>query len=200
MKRRGPLNGSGPGAEKLRVLKQHSRTLSEHGRASLPSHPSASQSRATAPGALLADSTALLIVLKAKGRSRFDALFGETRLVKASANPISDAARVLHRQGHHDDRLLVVRHEGADHYSLRGRLGVWRRLRVREDRGRLRFARWEPFPSRPVRARKGRTKAKAGHRAGEKNAPATPPGAARRQCRAAVPSTVGLFDPEVSDA
>lgn len=199
MKRRGSPNRSGPGEEKSKVPKQHRRTLSEHGRASLSSHLSVSQSRATAPGARLPDSAALVLVLRARGRSRFDALLGETHPVKASANPISDAARVLHRQGYRDNRILIARHDGADHYAISGRLGVWRRLRVREDRGPPRHAAWEPLPRR-VRANKGRPERKAGHRANEKNAPTTLPGAAKRHCTAPAPSTIGLLNPEVSNA
>ena len=41
MTRQGPPNGSGPGAEKLRVPEQHPRTPSEHGHASLTSDTSA---------------------------------------------------------------------------------------------------------------------------------------------------------------
>jgi hypothetical protein len=57
----------------------------------------------------------------------------------------------LHALGHPDDAVLVARHFGADHEAMRGPLGVWRKLRVREDRGRPRFVRWEPFPSRRVK-------------------------------------------------
>jgi hypothetical protein len=57
---------------------------------------------------------------------------------------------------------------------------VWRRLRVREDRGGPRFARWEPFPSRPVGAKKGRCRAQAvGDRASEKDTPTAAPGAGK---------------------
>jgi hypothetical protein len=200
MKRPGPPFGSGPGSDtKLRDVGQRSHTRSDTGRASRPSASSTPASRPATPSALLVG-TALLIVLKARGRSRFDALFGETRLVKASANPISDAARVLHRQGHQDDRPLVVRHDGADHDAVHGRLGVWRRLRVREDRGPPRHVAWEPLPRR-VRAKKGRTEEKAtGHRPGKTEASTTPPGAATGHSPPPAPSTIGILDPEVSDA
>ena len=43
----------------------------------------------------------------------------------------------------------VARHHGADHDA--GPLGVWRKVRIREDRGPPRLVPWEPFPSRRVR-------------------------------------------------
>jgi hypothetical protein len=98
-------------------------------------------------------SASLEIVLKPRGRGRFDAFFGSTRIVAASQQAISDAARALHRLGYQDSSLLVARHAGAKHEAIRGPIGVWRKVRTREDRGRPRFVRWEPFPSRPVRAK-----------------------------------------------
>ena len=89
MKRRGPLNGSGPGLERiLRLAEQRSHTRSDTWRASLTSHSSPSLSKPTAPGPLLAG-TALNIVLRAKGHGRFDALLDGAQIVKASTNPIS---------------------------------------------------------------------------------------------------------------
>ena len=119
MKRLGPPNGSGPRSErKLRVAGEHSHIRSDAGRASPTSHSSKSLSTPTAPGILLVD-TALTVVLNARGPgSGSMPSFGETQIVKASTNPISDAARVLHRQGYSDDRLLLARHEGADHRAI----------------------------------------------------------------------------------
>jgi hypothetical protein len=110
-----------------------------------------------------------------------------------------NASRALRRLGYPDEPLLVVWHRGANREAIRGPLGMWRGLRVRDGRGGPRFR--EPFPSRPVRARKGRTQGEAvGHRANEKNASTTPPGAAKRHAPALAPSTIGIFDPEVSNA
>jgi hypothetical protein len=95
---------------------------------------------------------------EARGREKFDALFNGKRIVQAGSQPISDAARILHRLGHDDDVLLVARHHGADHDAIRGPLGVWRHLRVREDRGGPRFAKWEPFPLRPEKRAHGSTR------------------------------------------
>ena len=133
MKRPGPPNGSGPGSErKLGVAGKHSHSRSDAGRASPTSHSSPSLSKPTAPA------TALTPVLTAMGRSRFDGSFGETQIVTKSANPISDAARVLHGRGFADDRLLIARHAGADHHAMSGQLGDWRKVRIRE--GALRKA------------------------------------------------------------
>jgi hypothetical protein len=73
---------------------------------------------------------------------------------------------------------------------------VWRRLRVREDRGGPRFARWEPLPRR-VGAKQGRTEGKAiGHRAGEKDAPTAAPGAAKRHSPPPVGQNSAISDSE----
>jgi hypothetical protein len=138
---------------------------------------------------------------EARGREKFDALFNGKRIVQAGSQPISDAARILHRLGHDDDVLLVARHHGADHDAIRGPLGVWRHLRVREDRGGPRFAKWEPFPLRPVAVTKGRPRGKAtGHRTGKKNAPTAAPGAGTGHSPPPAPSTTAVFDPAHSDA
>ena len=71
-------------------------------------------------------------------------------------------------------------HRGANHDAIHGPLGVWRRLRIREGRGGPRYAKWEPFPLRPVAVIKGRPRGKAtGHRTGKKNAPTAAPGAGK---------------------
>jgi hypothetical protein len=195
MKRLGPPNGSGSrSGRKLRVAGEHSHIRSDAGRASPTSHSSKSLSTPTAPGILLVD-TALTVVLNARGRSRFDAFFGGTQIVKASKNPISDAARILHRQGYSDDRLLLARHEGAKHDAMHGPLGKWRKVRVREDRG-LRYVAWEPRLRR-VGAKKGRRKVKgAEHRAEKKNASTKPPGATKSHSPARAPSNSAISDPK----
>jgi hypothetical protein len=143
MKRHGPPYGSGPGSErKLRVAGKPSHNRSDAGHASYPS-----PSSKTKP---------LLIHLEPRGRERFDAFFAESRIVTASAQAISDAARALHRLGYADGHVLAVRHRGANHDAIIGPLGVWRRLRVRDGRAGPRHVQWEPFPSRRVAARKSR--------------------------------------------
>ena len=143
----------------------------------------------------------LLITLDARGCGRFDVLFIGNRIVQASYQPICDAGRILHQRGYDDDLVLVVWHRGANYEAIRGPLGVWRRLRVREDRGGPRFARWQPFPSRPVAVTKGRPRGKAtGHRTGKKNAPTAAPGAGKGHSAPPAPSTTAVFDPEHSDA
>ena len=143
----------------------------------------------------------LLITLEARGHGKFDALFKGKRIVQASSQPICDAARILHRLGHQEHILLVARHHGADHDAIRGPLGVWRRLRIREGRGCPRYAKWEPFPLRPVAVIKGRARGKAtGHRTGKKNAPTAAPGAGKGHSSPPAPSTTAVFDPEHSDA
>jgi hypothetical protein len=195
MKRPGPPFGSGPGSDnELRVAGQRSHTRSDTGRASQSPLP-LSQSKQSAPATHPADA-ALLLILRPRGRSRFDALVGETQIVKSSAQPISDAARFLHSHGYSDDRLLIVRHEDADHDAIRGRLGIWRRVRVREDRGPPRQVAWEPLPRR-VRARKGLTEEKGTvHRAGKKNGPPAAPGASKQHSPAPVGQNSVISDSE----
>jgi hypothetical protein len=187
MKRHGPPLGSGPGSDAdFRVAGERSDTRSDTWRASLPTHSLSGLSRPPPPEALLAG-TALLIVLRVRGRSRFDALLNGVQIVKASKNPISDAARFLHRQGYSDDRLLLARHAGAKHDAMHGPLGKWRKVRVREDRG-LRYVAWEARPRR-VGAKKGRRKVKgAEHRAQKKNASTTTPGAVKWRSSGSAPS------------
>jgi hypothetical protein len=179
MKRRGPPNGSGPRSErKLRVAVELSHSRSDAGRASPTSRPSPSLSKLTASATLLTG--ALTVVLTARGRSRFDVSFNETQIDKANAQPICNAARVLHRLGYSDDFRLIVWHQGSDHYAISGQLGYLRKRRVREDCG-LRYVAWEPRPRR-VGAKKGRGKFKdVEHRAEKKNASTTMPGAAKGQ-------------------
>jgi hypothetical protein len=154
MKRSGSLNGSEPGSEtKQRVAGEHSLTRSDAGRARSPSPPSPT-ARTTAPPPSSVAAARIEIVLKPRGRGRFDAFFDGRKIVAASSQAISNAARVLHGAGYPDDALLVARHDGADCDAISGPLGVWRKVRVREDRGPPRHVPWEPFPSRRVRGAK----------------------------------------------
>jgi hypothetical protein len=151
MKCPGPPFGSGPGSDtKLSDAGERTPTRSDAGRAS---RSSLSQPNPTAGRS--GNSLELLICLEARGQGQFDAFFANSPIVTASTQPICDAARALHRLGYPDELKLVVWRRGAHDEAIRGPLGVWRRLRVREDRGGPRFARWEPFPSRPVAAKKG---------------------------------------------
>jgi hypothetical protein len=94
------------------------------------------------------------ITLKpANDRASFSAELDGAVIVESSEQPMCDAARVLHHRGFPDHASLIFRHAGADHESMRGPLGVWRKLRVREDRNGPRYVKWEPFPSRRVTAR-----------------------------------------------
>jgi hypothetical protein len=157
MKHPGPPFGSGPGSDlKLSHAGERTLTRSDAGRAS---RSSLSQPNPTAGRS--GDSVELLIYLEARGQGRFDAFFANSRIATSSTQSICEAARALHNLGYPDELKLVVWHRGANHEAIRGPLGVWRGLRVREDRGSPRFARWQPFPSRPVAVIKGRPRGKA---------------------------------------
>jgi hypothetical protein len=196
MKRLGPLYRSEPRSErKLRVAGEHSHSRSDSGRASPTSPSSPTLSKPTASADHL-DGTALTVVLTAQGRSRFDASFNGAQIVRASKNPISDAARVLHGMGYSDHLLLVAQHEGAAHYAMRGSLGAWRKVRIREDRG-LRHVAWEAHPRR-VGAKKGRRKFKGVRaRVRTKNASTTTPGAEQRHSPVAAPAPYPRATPEI---
>jgi hypothetical protein len=183
MKRNGPLNCSGPRSErKLRVAGKRSHSRSGSGRASPVSRSSPSLSKPAAPRTLLAG-TNLTVVLRARGRSRFDALLDGVQIVKSSTQPICEAARVLHHSGYPDDCRLIARHERSDHHAIIGWLGYWRKRRIREDHGLPRYVAWEPLPRR-VGAKKGHGAFKAvEHRATKKNSSTTAPGADERQSR-----------------
>ena len=195
MKRHGPPLGSGPGSEaELRIARQRSHTRSDTWHASLTPNSSPSLSKPTAPGRRSAG-TAVTVDLSARGRSRFVALLDGVQIVKASKNPISNAARILHRHGYSNDCLLIARHEGAKHDAMHGPLGEWRKVRVRRDRG-LRYVAWEPRPRR-VGAKKGRGKfGPAGHRIKKENASAITPGAKKSHSPAGAPSNSAISDPK----
>ncbi len=156
MKRLGPPLGSGPSAEReLKAVGELLLTRSDQG----PATQAVSAPASAAPMSSAAVLARLEIVLTPRGRGRFDAFFAGTKIVTASPMAITDAARILHRIGHTDEFLLVVWHHGANHDAISGSLGVWRRLRVREDRGPPRLVAWEPFPSRRVRGKEVETAA-----------------------------------------
>ena len=91
------------------------------------------------------------IIFRAIDRhGRFSAHLGQVELVTASRQPFCDAARVLYRLGYPDNCIIVARHDGASHESMRGRIGSIRRLTVREDKNGPRFVKWVPFQSRRV--------------------------------------------------
>jgi hypothetical protein len=173
----GPPYWSGPGSEKkMRVAGERSHNRSGNRRASLKPHSSNSSSDSMEPGNLL-NSPVPTMVLRPRRRSRFDVLIDDMQIVTSSAQPICDAARILHRLGHSDDCRITVWHEGADHNAISGLLGFWRKKRIREDRGPPRYVGWEARP-RPVWAKKGLSEPKPiGDRANEKNAPTMTPGA-----------------------
>jgi hypothetical protein len=99
-------------------------------------------------------------------------------------------ARALQCPSYLDEHLLVIWHRGANEVAIRGPLGEWRGLRVPEGRGGPRFR--EPFPSRPVRARNGRNQGRERiHYATRRS---------QRHAPVPAPSTIGVFDPEVSNA
>lgn len=65
-----------------------------------------------------------------------------------SHEPLCAAARELRRCGVPPDAVLVMRHDGAHHDAVRGRLGALARLTVADDRhGTPRLRRWKAAPA-----------------------------------------------------
>lgn len=121
----------------------------------------------------------LLIPLLPARRSRFYALLDGFQIVKASTSPISDAARVLHRRGYSNDLPATARPDRASYDAMYGLLGVWRKIRVREDRGPPRLVTWEPLPHR-ARTKIGNAEAEAAaYRGDGKDVSARTPGAGK---------------------
>ena len=79
----------------------------------------------------------------------YEARLGDGRvLVTASKQPFVDAARRLIDLGYVPTTVLVMRHAGSDTDCLTAQIGAAAKLRVKEDRGRLRSVPWEPIPRR----------------------------------------------------
>jgi hypothetical protein len=108
---------------------------------------------------------------------------------------LPNAARALRRLSYSGKLLLVVRHPAAtcDATRLRDRGGH------QADRARGHRAEVKRNDGK-CGSLTSRTKGYREHRAGKKNASTTPPGAAKRHASAPAPSTIGIFDPEVSNA
>jgi hypothetical protein len=91
--------------------------------------------------------TIVITIHPTKRPDYFEVRLDSEILVKSSRQPRCDAARVLHRLGFPDDALLVSRKEGSKaECSMRGPLGEWRKLRVKEGRNGPEFAAYRPFP------------------------------------------------------
>jgi hypothetical protein len=75
---------------------------------------------------------------------RFDCLLGNRVLIAGTDEPLLDAARALLKLGFDPDGTVAMRHTGADHDAVSGRIGTAAALTVREDC--MRFRRYEEFP------------------------------------------------------
>jgi hypothetical protein len=93
--------------------------------------------------------TILITVVPIDRRGRYRAYLGARLLVAGTRMPLLDAARELARLGYSDDVILIMRHAGASHDAMQGRLGAAAGLTVDEFNG-TRFARWKPFQASAV--------------------------------------------------
>jgi hypothetical protein len=84
---------------------------------------------------------------------RFDAFYGERRLVERSRTPFCDGARALLAAGlaNPGDRL-IMRHAGSDTDAMVSTVGAAARLTVAEGKdGKPRVIPWRPHPSVSLR-------------------------------------------------
>jgi hypothetical protein len=81
--------------------------------------------------------------------AEFDARLEDAQQVLVtSRQPLLDAARKLIALGYHPATVLFMRHDDADHASLRATIRVAAALTVDEEKSRgPRLKRWKPFPS-----------------------------------------------------
>jgi hypothetical protein len=99
--------------------------------------------------------TIVIILREIKNRGYYSATVGSIVLFKRHNQPEFAAARALHKLGYGDETLLITRREGSTVDCMRGRLGVWRQWRVREDSLHgPRFVKYEPFPKERVGKRR----------------------------------------------
>src|SRR5262249_39035007 len=90
----------------------------------------------------------ITILARPNGRGRYDALYlGET-LVKSSNTPFLAGCRALLARGFDPNAVAVMRHEGSNTDSLRGRIRKAAQLTGIEatTHRRARFAPYRPFP------------------------------------------------------
>jgi hypothetical protein len=91
----------------------------------------------------------LTITVSPAGRGKFTAHLREGRqLCQRTFAPFLAAARQLLADGRDPDTKIIMRHAGSDIICLTSTIGVAAKLSVKEDRGRLQFVPWEPFPRR----------------------------------------------------
>lgn len=90
----------------------------------------------------------LTLIVTPSSANKFEARFeGQTQILCTSRQPFLDAARALLDQGYDPDNILLMRHEGSDVDSLRGKLGVAATLTVDES-NTPRFRKWKTFSLR----------------------------------------------------
>lgn len=83
---------------------------------------------------------------------KFVAVLGGRQLC-LSRQPLLDCARILLRDYAVDpNERIAIRHDGADHDAMTGRIGAAAKLMVIEnERDGPKFGRWKPFPVDAVR-------------------------------------------------
>lgn len=90
----------------------------------------------------------LTITVSPAGRGKFLAHLNGRQLCRPTTSPFVTAARQLLLEGVDPDTKIIMRHAGSDTDCLSSTIGVAAKLSVKEDRGRLQFVPWEPFPRR----------------------------------------------------
>ena len=120
----------------------------------------------------------VIVTPTARRPGHYDARLGDGRvLVTASKQPFVDAARRLIDLGYEPTTVLVMRHAGSDTDCLTAQIGAAAKLRVKEDRGRLRFVGWEPISRRVKALARAKAKRVATVVPAHANEPSARPGA-----------------------
>jgi len=89
----------------------------------------------------------ITIVVRPIGHGRFEAKHAGRVLIAFSREPFCAAARALLAEGFAPGLTLGMRHEGADDFSLRGRLGAVAKVTVADNgQGTPKLQRWTPPP------------------------------------------------------
>jgi hypothetical protein len=98
--------------------------------------------------------TIVMSIQETKRPNYFTVKIGSNTIVKSSKQPRSEAARALRDLGFPDDTFLVSRRAGSDVVSMQGRLGDWRKLRIKQGRNGPEFATYDAFPCARVEERR----------------------------------------------
>lgn len=95
----------------------------------------------------------IIIAETEERQGQYSAHLGDRLLVKASRQPMLDAARILLSEDYSPEDMIEMRRANRDTLDLRSRIGAAAKLTVAEcDRDPPRFRRWKAFQGREGRS------------------------------------------------